>query len=599
MAHDSIPYAYTFDDLLLLPGASAVLPGEVDLSTRLTRGITLSIPILSAAMDTVTEAETAISLARQGGIGILHRNMVVEAQALEVEKVKKSESGMILDPVTIGPREPIAKVLALMERYRISGIPVVEGRRLVGIVTNRDLRFETNLDLKVNEVMTKEDLVTAPVGITLEESKALLHQFRIEKLLVVDDDYNLKGLITIKDIEKIKKYPLACKDEFGRLRVGAAVGVGPDREERVDALVKAGADVIVIDTAHGHSERVLKAVEATKRKFPEVELVAGNAGTAEATRDLIKAGVDAVKVGVGPGSICTTRIIAGVGVPQLTAIFECSRAAREADIPIMADGGIKYSGRRHQGPGRRGRQRHDRQPLCRHRGVPGGNRDLPGPQLQDLPGHGLGGSHEGRQPGPLLPGRDRPGIQTGAGRHRGPGALPGQTVGPGLSVGGRGALRHGLRGRQYHPRTPGQGQIRAHQPRGLKGIPRPRRHHHEGSAELLGGLKLWQKMKPRLKMPSKPPWRCPIRAGAFLKCGNFAVISQVAGLEAGLDPTSSSAPNNRGRQDFPILPAPVRLMSSKGLVKKLLFSQTIGPAYTIADSFAPPTNASWPNKPTC
>ncbi len=344
MAHDSIPYAYTFDDLLLLPGASAVLPGEVDLSTRLTRGITLSIPILSAAMDTVTEAETAISLARQGGIGILHRNMVVEAQALEVEKVKKSESGMILDPVTIGPREPIAKVLALMERYRISGIPVVEGRRLVGIVTNRDLRFETKMDQKVNEVMTKEDLVTAPVGITLEESKALLHQFRIEKLLVVDDDYNLRGLITIKDIEKIKKYPLACKDAFGRLRVGAAVGVGPDREERVDALVKAGADVIVIDTAHGHSERVLKAVEATKRKFPEVELVAGNAGTAEATRDLIKAGVDAVKVGVGPGSICTTRIIAGVGVPQLTAIFECSRAAREAEIPIIADGGIKYSG---------------------------------------------------------------------------------------------------------------------------------------------------------------------------------------------------------------------------------------------------------------
>jgi IMP dehydrogenase len=344
MAHDSIPYAYTFDDLLLLPGASAVLPLEVDLSTRLTRGITLSIPILSAAMDTVTEADTAISLARQGGIGILHRNMVVEAQVLEVGKVKKSESGMILDPVTIGPREPISKVLALMERYRISGIPVVEGRRLVGIVTNRDLRFETNLDLKVNEVMTKDDLVTAPVGITLEESKALLHQFRIEKLLVVDDDYNLQGLITIKDIEKIKKYPLACKDEYGRLRVGAAVGVGPDREERVDALVQAGADVIVIDTAHGHSERVLKAVEATKRKFPEVELVAGNVGTAEATRDLIKAGVDAVKVGVGPGSICTTRIIAGVGVPQLTAIFECSRAAREADIPLIADGGIKYSG---------------------------------------------------------------------------------------------------------------------------------------------------------------------------------------------------------------------------------------------------------------
>jgi IMP dehydrogenase len=344
MAHDNIPYAFTFDDLLLLPGASAVLPNEVDLSTRLTRRIRLNIPIVSAAMDTVTESETAISLARQGGIGILHRNLVIEAQALEVEKVKKSESGMILDPVTIGPREPISKVLALMERYRISGIPVVEGRRLVGIVTNRDLRFETNQDLLVNQVMTKDELVTAPVGITLEESKALLHQFRIEKLLVVDDDYNLKGLITIKDIEKIKKYPLACKDEFGRLRVGGAVGVGPDREERVDALVKAGADVIVIDTAHGHSERVIKAVEATKRKFPEVDLIAGNVGTEEGARDLIKAGVDAVKVGVGPGSICTTRVIAGVGVPQVTAIIECTKAGREADVPIIADGGIKYSG---------------------------------------------------------------------------------------------------------------------------------------------------------------------------------------------------------------------------------------------------------------
>ena len=344
MPHDAIPYAFTFDDLLLLPGASAVLPNEVDLSTRLTPRIRLNIPIISAAMDTVTESETAISLARAGGIGILHRNLQIEVQALEVEKVKKSESGMILEPVTIGPREPISKVLALMERYRISGIPVVEGRRLVGIVTNRDLRFETNLDQKVNEVMTKDDLVTAPVGITLEESKALLHQYRIEKLLVVDDDYNLKGLITIKDIEKIKKYPQACKDEYGRLRVGGAVGVGPDREARVDALVKAGVDIIVVDTAHGHSERVIKAVEATKREFPDVELMAGNVGTGEGVRDLIKAGVDSVKIGVGPGSICTTRVIAGVGVPQLTAIFECSKAARETGIPVIADGGVKYSG---------------------------------------------------------------------------------------------------------------------------------------------------------------------------------------------------------------------------------------------------------------
>jgi IMP dehydrogenase len=344
MSQDAIAYAYTFDDLLLLPGASAVLPSEVDLSTRLTRNIPLNIPLISSAMDTVTESETAISLARQGGIGILHRNMTPAAQALEAEKVKKSESGMIIDPVTIGPEARIAEVLQLMERYRISGIPVVEGTKLVGIVTNRDLRFETNLSQKVKEVMTKDRLITAKAGITLEDSKALLHKYRIEKLLVVDDDGNLNGLITIKDIEKIRKYPFSCKDEFGRLRVGGAVGVGPDRAERVDALMKAGVDVVVIDTAHGHSDRVVEAVRATKREFPQVELIAGNVATAEGAQDLIEAGADAVKLGVGPGSICTTRVIAGVGVPQLTAILDCARVAKAADVPLIADGGIKYSG---------------------------------------------------------------------------------------------------------------------------------------------------------------------------------------------------------------------------------------------------------------
>jgi IMP dehydrogenase len=344
MSQDSIQYAYTFDDLLLLPGASSVLPSEADLTTRLTRTITLNVPLLSSAMDTVTEADTAISLARQGGIGILHRNMTIEAQALEVEKVKKSESGMIIDPVTIGPEARIADVLQLMERYRISGIPVVEGRKLVGIVTNRDLRFETNLNQRVSEVMTKEHLVTAQVGITLEDSKALLHKYRIEKLLVVDEAGNLTGLITIKDIEKIRKYPQSCKDEFGRLRVGAAIGVGADREARIDALIKAGVDAIVIDTAHGHSWRVIETVEATRRNFPDVQLIAGNVATADGARDLIKAGVDAVKVGVGPGSICTTRVIAGVGVPQVTAIIDCAKVTRAADIPLVADGGIKFSG---------------------------------------------------------------------------------------------------------------------------------------------------------------------------------------------------------------------------------------------------------------
>jgi len=335
---------YTFDDLLLIPGPSEVLPNEINLETRLTRNLALNIPLVSAAMDTVTESETAICIARQGGIGIIHKNMSIEAQALEVEKVKKSESGMILDPVTIGPEAKIATVLELMQRYRISGIPVVEGHRLVGIVTNRDLRFETNFDQKVKEVMTSEGLVTASPGITLEESKALLHQHRIEKLLVVDDDYNLKGLITIKDIEKVRKYPQACKDEFGRLRVGAAVGVGADREARIEALLKAGADVIVIDTAHGHSRGVLEATRASKREFPQIELIAGNVATEEGARDLMLAGADGVKVGVGPGSICTTRMVAGVGLPQMTAIMNCSRASRHYEVPLIADGGIKFSG---------------------------------------------------------------------------------------------------------------------------------------------------------------------------------------------------------------------------------------------------------------
>jgi IMP dehydrogenase len=295
-------------------------------------------------MDTVTESETAVCLARQGGIGIVHKNMSIERQALEVEKVKKSESGMILDPVTINPEAKISQVLDLMQTYRISGIPVVEGSKLVGIVTNRDLRFETNLELPVKNVMTKDRLVTAPVGITLEESKALLHQYRIEKLLVVDDNFRLKGLITIKDIEKIRKYPFACKDEFGRLRVGAAIGVGDDRSARIDALLKAGADVIVIDTAHGHSKMVLDATRASKHEFPQIELIVGNIGTYEAALDLIQAGADGVKVGVGPGSICTTRIIAGVGVPQITAIMNCARAAHQHDVPVIADGGIKFSG---------------------------------------------------------------------------------------------------------------------------------------------------------------------------------------------------------------------------------------------------------------
>jgi IMP dehydrogenase len=335
---------FTFDDLLLIPGHSAILPTEVEVRSRLSKNIQLSVPIVSAAMDTVTESATAITMARQGGIGFVHKNMSIERQALEVEKVKKSESGMIVDPISIEPDRKLYEVMEIMGKYRISGVPVVKKGKLVGIITNRDLRFETNLDQKVEAVMTKDNLATAKPGITLEESKAILHERRIEKLLVVDDEGKLLGLITIKDIEKIKKYPYACKDELGRLRVGAAVGVGADMEARVERLISANVDVVVVDTAHGHSEGVIQAVSRLKKEFPRLEVVAGNVATAEGTRCLIEAGADGVKVGVGPGSICTTRVVAGIGVPQMTAIMDCAEEARKWGIPIVADGGIKYSG---------------------------------------------------------------------------------------------------------------------------------------------------------------------------------------------------------------------------------------------------------------
>jgi IMP dehydrogenase len=336
--------AYSFDDMLLVPCYSDVLPKDVTVNTRVTRHISLSVPIVSAAMDTVTEADAAISMAREGGLGFIHRNLEIKIQALEVDKVKKSESGMIVDPVTIRPDQKVAEVLKLMEQYRISGVPVTQGDKLVGIVTNRDLRFETDMDKKVADVMTKDRLVTVSEGIGLEESKKLLHEHRIEKLLVVDKSGRLTGLITIKDIEKIKKYPNACKDSFGRLRVGAAVGVGSDMEERAEALLKAGADVILIDTSHGHSKNVIDAVRRLKSTFKDIELIAGNVGAAAGAEDLIKAGVDGVKIGIGPGSICTTRIVAGVGMPQLTAIMNCRPVSQKTGVPLIADGGIRFSG---------------------------------------------------------------------------------------------------------------------------------------------------------------------------------------------------------------------------------------------------------------
>lgn len=334
----------TYDDVVLVPAKSAILPSEVDVRTHLTRNIEINIPIISSAMDTVTESRMAIAMAREGGLGIIHRVLAPADQATEVDRVKKSESGMILDPVTISPDETIRDAHQLMAKYRISGIPVIKGKKLVGILTNRDLRFETRLDLKVSQVMKREKLITAPEGTSLEKAREILHEHRIEKLPVVDKHGELKGLITIKDIEKRIKYPNACKDTHGRLRVGAAVGVGPETEDRVAQLKKAGVDLIVVDTAHGHSQAVLDTVKMIKKQHPSLDLVAGNIATAEAAKDLLKAGADAVKVGVGPGSICTTRIVSGSGMPQLTAIADCAKALEGSGIPIIADGGVKFSG---------------------------------------------------------------------------------------------------------------------------------------------------------------------------------------------------------------------------------------------------------------
>jgi IMP dehydrogenase len=344
MIQDILPEGLTFDDVLLEPARSEVVPAETDTRTSLTREIALNIPIVSAAMDTVTESHLAIALAQQGGIGIVHRNMTIDRQVKEVDRVKRSESGMIVDPITIGPDEPISAALALMTRYRISGVPVTKDGVLVGILTNRDLRFENRFDLPISEVMTKENLVTVSVGTTLEQAEAILHKHRVEKLLVVDEHFALKGLITVKDIQKKLKYPNSAKDSQGRLRVGAAIGATGDFLERAQELIARKVDVLAIDTAHAHSSRVLNAVKSIKSKFPEVQLLTGNVATYEGAKELISLGVDGVKVGIGPGSICTTRVVSGAGVPQIRAISECARATREGGVPLIADGGIKYSG---------------------------------------------------------------------------------------------------------------------------------------------------------------------------------------------------------------------------------------------------------------
>ncbi len=344
MIHFPVPEALTFDDVLLLPARSDVVPALANTQTQLSRNIRLNIPIISAAMDTVTESHMAIALAQQGGLGIVHRNLTIEQQANEVDKVKRSESGMIVDPVTMSPDDKVSDALEVMRKYKISGVPVTKNGKLVGILTNRDLRFETRFDVPISSVMTKENLITVPVGTTLDEAEKILHEHRVEKLLVVDDKYYLKGLITVKDIQKKLKYPNAAKDSHGRLRVGAAIGATGDFLERAQELVRNKADVLAIDSAHGHSTRVLDAIKAVKAKLPEVDLIAGNVGTFDGACELTRAGVDAIKVGIGPGSICTTRVVTGAGVPQMTAIAEAYRATKDAGVPIIADGGIKYSG---------------------------------------------------------------------------------------------------------------------------------------------------------------------------------------------------------------------------------------------------------------
>jgi IMP dehydrogenase len=344
MIPESIPEGLTFDDVLLQPALSAVLPADTDTRTWLTRTIRLNIPMLSAAMDTVTESHLAIALAQQGGIGIIHRNMTIDRQAEEVDRVKRSESGMIVDPITIDPEQKIADALDVMKRFRISGVPVTKNGKLVGILTNRDLRFETRFDQPVSAAMTKDNLITVPVGTTLEQAQQILHKHRVEKLLVVDDQYTLKGLITVKDIQKKLKYPSAAKDDQGRLRVAAALGSGGDYLERAQELVARKVDVLCIDSAHGHTERVMNAIVSLRRALPEVQLIAGNVATYAGAKDLIDRGVDGIKVGIGPGSICTTRVVSGAGVPQITAIAECARASRGTGVPLIADGGIKFSG---------------------------------------------------------------------------------------------------------------------------------------------------------------------------------------------------------------------------------------------------------------
>ena len=493
-----IAVALTFDDVLLVPQRSEVLPAEVDVSTRLTRNITLKVPIISAAMDTVTESRLAIAMAQLGGMGVIHKNLDIEAQAAEVDRVKRSESGMIVNPITLSPANRIVEALELMKKYRISGVPITEdGRtegRLVGILTNRDLRFESRVDRPIGEVMTRKDLITVPVGTTLQDAQAILHKHRVEKLLVVDGEFRLKGLITVKDIQKMITYPTASKDELGRLRVGAAVGIAKDTVERSEALVASGADVLVVDTAHGHSRGVMAMVRQLREHFPGVELVAGNVATAEGAESLIDLGVDGVKVGIGSGSICTTRVIAGIGMPMISALAECGRAARRHGVPIIADGGVRYSGDITKALAVGGGAVMIGSLFAGTDESPGELILYQGRSFKEYRGMGsIGAMRAGsrdryfqEEVRPREPPRGR--REAGARGHRGPGAPQGVGRRHDPPARRRPASRHGLLRLPHRPRPPGERPAGAHHPRRHAREPRARRGHHQGSPQLPLGV---------------------------------------------------------------------------------------------------------------
>ena len=470
----------TFDDVLLIPAESDVLPADIDLHTQLTRRIRLNIPLMSAAMDTVTEYRMAIAIAREGGIGIIHKNMSIGAQAEQVDMVKRSENGVITNPFWLAPGHTLAEADELMAKYRISGVPICKDGKLIGIITNRDMKFETDMSQLVDNVMTRDNLVTAREGVTLEEAKEILRRHKIEKLPIVDDENHLKGLITIKDIEKATVYPNSARDEKGRLLVGAAIGATPDVLDRVHALVEAGVDVLCLDSAHGHSNNILECVRRIKALYPDVQLIAGNVATAEGTRALIEAGADCVKIGIGPGSICTTRVVAGIGVPQITAVYDAACVAAEYGVPIIADGGVKYSGDLAKALAAGANVVMLGSLLAGCEESPG-DTGVPGPPVQGLPRHGLPGCHGLRLQGPLLPAEQQ---EAGARGRGGPRALQGSHRRHHLPAHGRPAGRYGLHRLPQRGGAAHQGPVHADHLRRTQRVPPPRHLYHQGSAQL-------------------------------------------------------------------------------------------------------------------